>query len=183
MSLPRHPCRCLHNGKRRPASPYQSHLFSPGSATGLFTASVDSSEEEEERRRASFCPIPGAMRSLWKRLVCLLVGTTIYPAIFLVSVIIQYAQTSLPPAIEQQWKLRFCQTVFISGIILVRPVFRSFFSLTNVAEKNSTALFFSYRVRISLGSSASPPSKRFLASSSKKAVKLTGSPACPDWKG
>ncbi|XP_039223484.1 arylacetamide deacetylase-like 4 [Crotalus tigris] len=58
------------------------------------------------------------MRSLWKRLGCLLVGTAIYPAIFLVSVIIQYAQTSLPPAIEQQWKLRFCQTVFISGIIL-----------------------------------------------------------------
>ncbi|XP_058017311.1 arylacetamide deacetylase-like 4 [Ahaetulla prasina] len=58
------------------------------------------------------------MTSFWKRLACILVGTAIYPTILLVSVVIQYAQTVLPPGIDHTLKLRVCQTWLISGILL-----------------------------------------------------------------
>ncbi|XP_060540734.1 arylacetamide deacetylase-like 4 [Pantherophis guttatus] len=57
------------------------------------------------------------MTSFWKHLACLLVGTAVYPAIFLVSVVIQYSQTVFPPGIDQALQLRMCQVWLLSGIL------------------------------------------------------------------
>uniref|UniRef100_A0A670ZLI4 Alpha/beta hydrolase fold-3 domain-containing protein n=1 Tax=Pseudonaja textilis TaxID=8673 RepID=A0A670ZLI4_PSETE len=61
------------------------------------------------------------MRSFWKRLAGLLVGTAISPAICLASVIIQYNQLVFPPGLDQTLKFRLCQTWIMSGILLVNP--------------------------------------------------------------
>uniref|UniRef100_A0A8D0BI87 Alpha/beta hydrolase fold-3 domain-containing protein n=1 Tax=Salvator merianae TaxID=96440 RepID=A0A8D0BI87_SALMN len=55
----------------------------------------------------------------WTRIACLLVTVAIYPTLFLVSIVIQYAKTSLPPGIEQPFKLRFYQSIMISLLLLV----------------------------------------------------------------
>ncbi|KAM3834191.1 arylacetamide deacetylase-like 4 [Vipera latastei] len=58
------------------------------------------------------------MVSYGKRMACLLVGGAVYPAVFLLSVLIQYRGTVFPPGIDQPLKARFCQTMFITGLIL-----------------------------------------------------------------
>ncbi|XP_063173772.1 arylacetamide deacetylase-like 4 [Candoia aspera] len=58
------------------------------------------------------------MVSWWKKSARLLVAGAAYPAVFLLSVVIQFAQTAVPPGIDQPMKLRFCQTLLISGLIL-----------------------------------------------------------------
>uniref|UniRef100_A0A8D0BI97 Alpha/beta hydrolase fold-3 domain-containing protein n=1 Tax=Salvator merianae TaxID=96440 RepID=A0A8D0BI97_SALMN len=59
----------------------------------------------------------------WTRIACLLVTVAIYPTLFLVSIVIQYAKTSLPPGIEQPFKLRFYQSIMISFLIEVLRFF------------------------------------------------------------
>ncbi|XP_015675866.1 arylacetamide deacetylase-like 3 [Protobothrops mucrosquamatus] len=58
------------------------------------------------------------MVSYGKRLACLLVGGAVYPAVFLLSVLIQYGGTVFPPGIDQPLKARICQTMFITGLML-----------------------------------------------------------------
>ncbi|KAM6422649.1 arylacetamide deacetylase-like 4 [Liasis olivaceus] len=58
------------------------------------------------------------MASLWKRSACLLLTGALYPAIFLLLAVIQFAQTGLPPGIDQPWKVHVLQTMLLSGLIL-----------------------------------------------------------------
>ncbi|KAK9392199.1 arylacetamide deacetylase-like 3 [Crotalus adamanteus] len=60
------------------------------------------------------------MLSYGKRLACLLVGGAIYPAVFLLSALIQYRGTVFPPGIDQPLKARIYQTIVITGLILIR---------------------------------------------------------------
>lgn len=79
------------------------------------------------------------MVSYRKCLACLLVAGAVYPAVFLLSVLIQYAGTVFPPGIDQPLKARICQTMFVTGLILVR--FHFFFH--ELGEKNCIDLTFS----------------------------------------
>ncbi|XP_070615770.1 arylacetamide deacetylase-like 4 [Erythrolamprus reginae] len=58
------------------------------------------------------------MRPFWKRPACFVVGTVIYPTIFLLSVVIQYVDTVYPPDFDHILKLRVLQSWFLSGILL-----------------------------------------------------------------
>lgn len=95
------------------------HLFLHGSA-------IQPPRTAWQSRRRT-CPRRGAMVSYGKRLACLLVGGAVYPAVFLLSVLIQYGGTVFPPGIDQPLKARICQTMFITGLMLVRFSFNPFF--------------------------------------------------------
>ncbi|XP_058017190.1 arylacetamide deacetylase-like 3 [Ahaetulla prasina] len=58
------------------------------------------------------------MVSYGKRLACLLVAGAVYPAVFLLSVLIQYIGTVFPPGIDQPLKARIFQTIFITVLIM-----------------------------------------------------------------
>lgn len=66
------------------------------------------------------------MVSTVKFLACCLVSAVSFPAIFLGSVVFQYAKAALPPGIDQPLKIRFLYTLLLSTVALVgSPVFHN----------------------------------------------------------
>lgn len=117
----------------------QPPLINPGPSISPWISQRALHSLHGQRRRRRTCPRRGAMVSYRKRLACLLVAGAVYPAVFLLSVLIQYAGTVFPPGIDQPLKARICQTMLIAVLILVR--FHFFFHV--LGEKNCIDLIFS----------------------------------------